>query len=249
MRLICMGIAVLLAALGLVPLPLSAGQPRTVYLTFDDGPFEATRDILDLLTKEEVPGTFFLIGDHILINPFRKSVYQQLKNSRWAQVANHSQTHAREKYKKFYSDPDGILKDFQQCNEILGFAAPPYPTRLPARIDWRFDKVYVDDTYYPHPSKKETPEGISKLYDHGFVIYGWDVEWKRHGAPRVLDSAESVFAEIVRRFDKGKSVKPDKVVLLMHDYNFKKGEGTGKLKELIQLIKKEGYSFDFINNY
>ena len=45
--------------------PQAAGQP-TVYLTFDDGPNPtATPDLLDLLARERVRATFFLIDKHL----------------------------------------------------------------------------------------------------------------------------------------------------------------------------------------
>jgi len=42
------------------------GLPPTVYLTFDDGPNPSTTpDLLDVLAREDVPATFFLIDEHI----------------------------------------------------------------------------------------------------------------------------------------------------------------------------------------
>jgi peptidoglycan/xylan/chitin deacetylase (PgdA/CDA1 family) len=42
------------------------GEPSTVYLTFDDGPNPTTTpDLLDVLARERVAATFFLIDDHI----------------------------------------------------------------------------------------------------------------------------------------------------------------------------------------
>jgi peptidoglycan/xylan/chitin deacetylase (PgdA/CDA1 family) len=41
-------------------------SPATVYLTFDDGPNPATTpDLLDVLAREHVRATFFLIDRHI----------------------------------------------------------------------------------------------------------------------------------------------------------------------------------------
>jgi peptidoglycan/xylan/chitin deacetylase (PgdA/CDA1 family)/GT2 family glycosyltransferase len=45
-------------------------QPRTIALTFDDGPDpEWTPRVLDLLSKHGVPGTFFVLGDQALKHP------------------------------------------------------------------------------------------------------------------------------------------------------------------------------------
>src|SRR5438067_9308957 len=42
------------------------GAPATVYLTFDDGPNPTTTpDLLDVLARERVHATFFLIDRHI----------------------------------------------------------------------------------------------------------------------------------------------------------------------------------------
>jgi peptidoglycan-N-acetylglucosamine deacetylase len=42
------------------------GEPRTVYLTFDDGPNPSTTpDLLDVLAREQARATFFLIDEHL----------------------------------------------------------------------------------------------------------------------------------------------------------------------------------------
>ena len=42
------------------------GSPSTVYLTYDDGPNPTTTpDLLDVLAREQVHATFFLIDDHL----------------------------------------------------------------------------------------------------------------------------------------------------------------------------------------
>lgn len=37
---------------------------KVVYLTFDDGPSIHTKDVLDILAKEQVKATFFVLGQH-----------------------------------------------------------------------------------------------------------------------------------------------------------------------------------------
>ncbi|MGF1426421.1 glycosyltransferase [Kitasatospora sp. LaBMicrA B282] len=51
--------------------PVSSGvRPGTVALTFDDGPDPTwTPQILRLLAAEQVPGTFFVIGEHVAEHP------------------------------------------------------------------------------------------------------------------------------------------------------------------------------------
>ena len=231
-----------------LPLPGQAA-PQIVYLTFDDGPRPSTQDILDLLTREEVPGTFFLIGLHVQISPYRQKIVQNLQASPWAQVGNHSFTHANEHYQAFYSNPEGMVQDFQKNNAVLGFTTPPFITRLPGRIDWRFDQFYTNSNHYPYNTTKGMPDGIARLFDNHFVIYGWDVEWTKNKKTRTMEPPEVVVADVKRQFLAKHSVKPNKIVILMHDQNLVGKEGMERLQTLIQLLKQEGYCFDFMKNY
>ena len=55
--------AIMQAAAPVRPAAEPAGvplEPRTVYLTFDDGPSRNTEAILSVLREEEVPATFFV---------------------------------------------------------------------------------------------------------------------------------------------------------------------------------------------
>ena len=70
------------------------GNPllREVALTFDDGPYgETTEQILDVLSKDEVPATFFVVGKHVDEHPNVVRRMMALGN----EVGNHSYTHPR----------------------------------------------------------------------------------------------------------------------------------------------------------
>ena len=66
-------------------------QPKTVALTFDDGPSaEWTRKIQDVLDEYGVPGTFFVIGANVVKYP---GVVRDLAAA-GHEIGNHSYTHA-----------------------------------------------------------------------------------------------------------------------------------------------------------
>ncbi|MEO5346992.1 MAG: polysaccharide deacetylase family protein [Magnetococcus sp. YQC-9] len=222
--------------------------PKQVCLTFDDGPLSGTREILAVLTREEVPGTFFLIGEHVTANNERRETLKMLKESPRVRIANHSHTHAHERYRAFYADPDGMLMDFRKNNEILGFSQPPYPTRLPGRIDWRYEGHYVSADSHPKNSPGKAPIGIEKLFEHGFVIYGWDVEWGRPGRQNPLESVDGLLSRIRQRLDNGKTVQPDRIVILMHDFHFNNAAAIEALGKLIQRLKAGGYRFKWMDD-
>lgn len=244
-------------------------ESKTVYLTFDDGPMNSTLDILNLLVKEKVPGTFFLVGEHILIDSFKKETFHQLKSSPLAQIGNHSFSHAyNERYSAFYRDDNGMLQDFQKNNELLGLLKPPFIARLPSRSDWCFNQfsmnaicpkqsqepwclhnLHFNSLYCPSKEKQPASTSIDKLFENGFIIYGWDIEWLKNAQSKVLDSPSIVVTEIKRRFNSKYSVKPGKVVLLMHDRHFEGKEGIDNIRNLIHLIRQEKYNFDSMDNY
>lgn len=50
---------------------------KVVYLTFDDGPIpEVTPWVLDLLDKEGIKATFFVVGDNVRRNP---ELFEEIK--------------------------------------------------------------------------------------------------------------------------------------------------------------------------
>ncbi len=240
-----------LVLIGVVPPSLAEveSSTATLYLTFDDGPRNSTPEILELLQREGLPATFFLIGSHVQISPSRLKTLQQLQESPLIQIANHSFSHANEQYRAFYSHPEGVLTDFQKNNRILGLPGPPYPSRLPGRIDWRFAETYVNDSSHPFANKKGVPREVELLFSQQFILYGWDVEWRRNRRSHQMDPPELVVKEIAQRLHSGNTVQPRKVVLLMHDQNFSGPEGIERLQKLLQLLRQAGYRFDWIKNY
>lgn len=72
-----------------LPRPPQEENPPTVYLTFDDGPTEATPFILEVLNAYNVKASFFLVGENILKRP---EIAREIVE-RGHQVGNHSFTH------------------------------------------------------------------------------------------------------------------------------------------------------------
>ncbi len=67
-------VCILVVSIGLLVSPMlaiaSASSSKEVALTFDDGPYgTSTQEVLDILKKENVPATFFLIGQNVEKSP------------------------------------------------------------------------------------------------------------------------------------------------------------------------------------
>lgn len=97
---------------------------KTIYLTFDDGPAgKVTSDTLDILKKECVPATFFLIGEQI------KGQEDLVKRmcSEGHSIGLHSMTH-RKGY--LYCSNENFLKDMLETQEVINSVVNFKPTIL-----------------------------------------------------------------------------------------------------------------------
>ena len=85
--------------------------PKTIYLTFDDGPGPYTQSILDTLDKYKVKATFFVT------NQF--PAYQNMmaeEHKRGHVVAVHTYSH---RYEVVYQSVEAYFNDFNQMNELM----------------------------------------------------------------------------------------------------------------------------------
>lgn len=106
---------------------------KVVALTFDDGPNgDATRQVLDVLKKENVTATFFLVGDNVKYYP---DVAKQIVAD-GNEVGNHTSHHIRllpfEDSKDIQTDllaTDAEI--FQATGQTPKFFRPPFGFRTP----------------------------------------------------------------------------------------------------------------------
>lgn len=92
-----------------------------VYLTFDDGPNDSTTtDILKILEKEKIKGTFFCIGNNVVKSP---EIFQEIIEKGHS-VGNHSMSHIN----GWKVTKNNYLKDIEKATEIIksNLFRPPY---------------------------------------------------------------------------------------------------------------------------
>ena len=104
---------------------------KVVALTFDDGPTpDKTNQILQILAEEQVPATFFLIGQEVQQHP--QMVRQILAAGH--QVGNHSFSHQR----MIFKSPAFVAGEIEQTDKLLRdsgvdgviYFRPPYGKKL-----------------------------------------------------------------------------------------------------------------------
>ena len=216
---------------------------KTIYLTFDDGPLNGTDAIIDAFDKEKLPATMFMVGKHVQMSRALREKFEMAYHDPYLETGNHSYSHANRKYNSYYKHPDKVLADFDHNQEILHLRDKD--GRMPGRSTWRVGNRKKDE-----PATNGV-EAADLLHQNGYTIFGWDLEWfhKSHsGKPQ--QNVEEIFEQIQTRIaNPKKCFTPYHFVLLAHDEMFQKPWEQNELKQLIDLLRSNGYKFDHINNY
>lgn len=214
---------------------------RTIYLTFDDGPNKGTPTVVSILNEEQVPATFFIIGMHVKEMPVSKTIMPILKSMSNFVLCNHSYTHAyKNQFEKFYTDLSGSVNDFQRCRDTVNFSNPL--ARTPGNNIWR--TPHFNQTTY-----ERYKPAANNLYDSGFVLFGWDIEWRYRGM-KLKQTVDQMEKEIDNMYLHKENRYKNHCVLLMHDITFLDAHDSTQLRELIHRLKTNPiYRFDIATNH
>ncbi|MFI5128805.1 MAG: polysaccharide deacetylase family protein [Chitinophagales bacterium] len=218
-------------------------KKKKIYLTFDDGPNKGTKNVLDIVQQEDIPVTFFIVGEHVFASIGQTQVWDSLKMSKNIELCNHSYTHAlHNKFEKFYEQPDTVVKDMQKTKEKL---LPGNDiVRTPGRNSWRIDSLHFTDI-------KKSKTAIDSLQQAGFVVFGWDLEWHYdHKTLALKNTADELLNQIDSLFNHDKTKTKDNMVILAHDQVYQKSSDSSQLRDLIQkLKKKDDYELALASSY
>jgi peptidoglycan-N-acetylglucosamine deacetylase len=216
-------------------------KKKTIYLTFDDGPNKGTKNVLDIVNEEQVPVTLFVIGEHVYGSRLQANVYDSVKRSAFVELANHSFTHAHNKFSKFYSTPDSVVNDFRRCADSLSLSSNI--VRTPGRNIWRVNQIRQTDNHLSTPA-------ADALQKNGYIVMGWDLEWHFNDKLQAIQSSDQLAAQIDSMFVHNRTKTADHLVLLAHDQVYSNGKDSSSLRKLLNKLKEKGeYDFAFINRY
>ncbi|MEC0090304.1 polysaccharide deacetylase [Paenibacillus macquariensis] len=189
---------------------------KVVYLTFDDGPTATTGQLLDILAKNQVKATFFMIGNNVQKYP--SAVKRTLSDGH--ALGLHGLTHVKG---KFYKSPSSALAEMDTDNKyiekITGVRStlirPPYGS-----------KPYFTQTFR------------NKVLGQGYHLWDWNVDsldWK------YKEATASIYNTVMNQVHKLEKSKTTPIIL-MHDQK----PTLKALPQIIASLKKEGYSFEII---
>jgi cellulose synthase/poly-beta-1,6-N-acetylglucosamine synthase-like glycosyltransferase/peptidoglycan/xylan/chitin deacetylase (PgdA/CDA1 family)/spore germination protein YaaH len=195
-------------------------RPGTVALTFDDGPDEEwTPKILDILKRENVPATFFIIGQNGQANPgLVKRIVAEGHD-----IGNHSFTHPN-----LGEIPGRVTQLELTATQRLIESLTGRSTRL-------FRAPYFGDAEPQTPDEVEPAVIADRL---GYINVGLRVDpddW-------VLPGADAI---IKRTMEGLENPNPDErgQIVLLHDGGGDRSQTVEALPELIHQLKAKGYRF------
>ncbi len=219
---------------------INHADPYTIYLTFDDGPLHGSENIATAITKENIKVNVFVVGQHIQNSPQLKGYFNEYLVNPMIEVGNHSFSHAHNKYQLYYSNANSVYVDFLKCyNE---YKLPTKLCRLPGRNMWRTATIKHNDM----PSGSAAAD---LLYQNGFKIIGWDLEWE-HDAPTSspVQTGDDMVYLIETHLKNGTTRVKNHLVLLSHDEMFSKGWEQSELDQLVDKLKATGnFKFEFLS--
>ena len=132
---------------------------KYIALTFDDGPNYNTNKVLDILEENNVPATFFVLGNRIKGN---ENILKRMVSSKM-EIGNHTFNHLLlTKYKE-----DKVKSEINDTSNLIFEVTGKYPTLL-------------------RPSYGSCNKMIKSVVDTPIII--WDIDtldWKYHNSRRI----------------------------------------------------------------
>lgn len=200
----------------------NTGEKR-VFLTFDDGPSKTvTPLILDLLKKENIKATFFLLGSRVEYNPdLVKRAYDE-----GHYIANHGYSH---QYSSIYSSIDSILDEYNKTEQCIQKALG--------------DSNYHSNLFrYPGGSNggkyNKLKQEAKEVLKQNKIAY---LDWNALSNDAAGAKTKEELINNIKSTVGGKS----SVVILMHDAS-DKILTYETLPDVISFLREQGYKFETI---
>ncbi|MCM1058499.1 MAG: N-acetylmuramoyl-L-alanine amidase [Firmicutes bacterium] len=167
-------------------------HPKTMYLTFDDGPSQDnTTAVLDILKEHNIKATFFVVGENVRKHP---EVARRIVEEGHT-IGIHCNRH---EYDVIYASVDSYLEDFQEAYDAV-YEVTGVEVKL-FRFPGGSINSYNEDVY---------EEIIAEMTERGFIYFDWNGCLE----DAVAKNTPEQLVENARKSTLGRK----KVVMLAHD--------------------------------
>lgn len=198
------------------------GNEKTAYLTFDDGPSARTLEILAILEREQIKGTFFVVNK---TSEAEDDILRQIIAAGHI-VGMHSATHD---YKKVYSSTESFVSDlksnYDYIKQVTGYL--PSVFRFPGGSTNSYNNELVGEL-------------LSDMNRRGFLCFDWNCATGDASAAR--PDAQEQLQNVITTANNQK-----RLVILAHDSTLQKAT-VEALPSIIAWLRAEGYGFDVLDS-
>jgi peptidoglycan/xylan/chitin deacetylase (PgdA/CDA1 family) len=198
------------------------GNRRSVALTFDDGPSEASLTLVDYLAQEDINATFFECGMNVRRHP---QIARDIRDA-GHEIGNHTYSHPRLCPRLGWNlnlhSPSFIEREFSMAQKIIEGETGVTPTLLRAPYGLRWYGMGAIQ-------KKLGLLGVM------WTVIGHDWGWQ---ADRIANFVlrKAAPGGIICLHD-GRGVQPDADI----------SEMLKALRQIVPALKDQGYSFDTVS--
>ena len=214
---------------------------RYIYLTFDDGPNRGTSNLLKITNKHQIPITAFVVGKHAYDSKTQSKELAELENDKLVEIANHSYTHALNRYSEFYKSPENVIHDFDRARDSLKFKNKY--ARTPGRNIWRTANINNTDI-------KTSKIAADELQKAGYVLVGWDLEWKPDNKMKLKGTHKEMTKRVDSIFFNDLEKTSRHLVFLTHDQYLQDDDSVRELDLFISDLQNSNrFEFRKISEY
>lgn len=200
-----------------------ATGPKTVFLTFDDGPSQNTERVLDILDRYEAKATFFVTGLMPGYAPWIRESYD-----RGHTIGLHTYSHD---YAQVYSSTAAFYADL----DAIGNLVAQQIGYVPAFIRFPGGSSNTISANYTSGIMTVLAEDVQA---RGYQYY----DWTGSCGDGAVHPADVLVAEATKFADQ------ENVVLLMHD-SAAKDSTVEALPKVIEFYKANGYGFKALDRH
>lgn len=195
---------------------------KTIYLTFDDGPSNITKDVLNILKEENIKATFFVINTDSKYDYLIKQIYDDGHT-----IGLHSYSH---NYSNIYKSTDAYLNDLEKIKDKV-IKLTNYKSniiRFPGGSSNTISNVSMNLL-------------IKEINNLGYYYYDWNIA--SYDTSNI--SSNRIYNKIINQLN---NHNYNTNIILMHDFQ-NNNKILSVLKKLIKYGKENGYNFSNISKY
>lgn len=195
-----------------------SSKDKEVALTFDDGPNgKYTEQILDLLDKENIKATFFLIGKNVEVYP---NIAKEIVK-RGHCIGNHSYAHS---WELPFTSKKKILDDLNKAKQVI------------------YNATGIKTDLFRPPHCLRTPWMIEEIHQQGYKMITWNDMTTNY---ILKTKAEKIAKKIISETKPGSIIVLHDGLNTEHNVN--RENTVEALKIIIKNLKEKGYAFTLIN--